>query len=586
LVQPTVARLALAGSVLLGLVSTGTVVVQALSLSALISSAMPREGPPIDRRAALVWLSVAVGIRGLAWFGSEVLGQIAVCSVKASLRSKLLAAVLGDASKGAGRPPGEVATLAGRGLDALDVYIGRCLPDLVLAVLAPVALAVAIGLLDWPSGLVVAVAIGLFPVFGALVGRSSASLAARRWSRLEALGRQIADVFGGLLTLKAFGRSAEQRARIEAASEALRQASVKTLHVAFLSALVLDTLASVSVALVAVPLGLRLLSGHLPLGAALAVLIVAPEVFVPLRRASSELHQSTEGLAAVMNATELIDAARQEARQPLPRSTTPGDPAHCDVALRSVTVEVAGREMPLLRDANLVIHPGETVVLMGANGTGKSTVLSLLLGFLRPVAGLVTIGGVDLRTIDLEKWRSRTSYLPEHPTLITGTLADNLRLANPSASDEDLHQALAAVGAASLSHRLHEGVDRTLGAAGRTVSAGERQKIALARILLRPASLYLLDEPTAHLDRQSEVEVLAALSLALKGRSGLIVTHQPALTQIGDRVVTLHQGRFVPASTGQPPHAPGGTTDRPYRASTAKVKIGSRPLPAFEVDPA
>ena len=497
-----------------------------------------------------------------------------------------------------------MATLAGRGLDALDAYIGRCLPDLVLAAAVPIALVAVIGALDWVSAIIVVAALCLFPVLGILAGQSSGRLAARRWSQVEAFGRQIADVFEGLPVLKAFGRSTRQRERIAAAAEGLRLASLSTLRVAFLSALVLDTLASVSVALVAVPLGLRLLSGSIRLAPALAVLIVAPEVFLPLRRASAEFHESTEGLAAARRAMDVIEgaaasrepsAASRErgaaSREPgaasrergaasrekgagrrgpdrveaSMASRTPGDPARAPVALRRVRVEMPGRAEAVLDEASLTIEPGEKVVLVGPNGGGKSTTLSLLLGFTTPARGLVTVAGVDLRELDAAAWRRRLSYLSERPTLIAGSLADNLRLADPAAGDDRLREVLNEMCAGDLLAGLSGGLATRLGEGGRTVSSGERQRIALARAILRDASLHLLDEPTSHLDGATEAAVVEALRRALSGRSALIVTHRPAVIGLADRVIALEAGRFISgpamstsdAASGRPPEPRG-----------------------------
>jgi thiol reductant ABC exporter CydD subunit len=562
--EPAVRR-SVAVSVAIGLVSAATIVVQAVALAALLAGAMGSATesvlPPI------LWLAGSIAIRGLCALAGELVAGRGAEIAKAELRGRLLGAALRRASvggaDGGGVGGGDVATLAGRGIDALDAYIGRCLPDLVLAAAVPIALVAVIGTLDWVSAIIVATVLCLFPVFGVLVGQSSGRLAARRWNHVEAFGRQIADIFEGLPVLKAFGRSTRQRERIAEAAEGLRLASLSTLRVAFLSALVLDTLASVSVALVGVPLGLRLLSGSIHLAPALAVLIVAPEVFLPLRRASAEFHESTEGLAAARRAMDVIgdgDGGREgggatreggDARRDGSGATAdrpgPGDPARVPVALHRVRVELPGRAEAVLDDASLTILPGEKVVLVGLNGAGKSTTLSLLLGFIVPSSGAVTVGGMDLRGLDAEAWRRRLSYLSERPTLITGSLAENLRLADPAAGDARLREVLGQMGAGDLLASLPQGLDTQLGVGGRQVSAGERQRIALARAVLRDASLQLLDEPTSHLDDATEATVVEALDRALSGRSALIVTHRPAVVRLADRVITLEGGRFVAA---------------------------------------
>jgi thiol reductant ABC exporter CydD subunit len=552
-------RSGLAASVVAGLFATAAVVVQAVALAHLLAGAMPGAHPG-DRAHWFVLLATGVVGRALAALGGEVVAGRTAERAKAQLRARLVSAALRQAPEGGprgarGGGAGEIATLAGKGLDALDVYIGRCLPDLVLAVAAPVALLVAVGVLDWLSALVLVVVVALFPLFGGLVGRASMPLAAERWKRVERLGSQVADLFQGLPVLRAFGCTAAQRETIVKANEALCRSSFKVLRVAFLTALVLDTLGSVSVALVAVPLGLRLLTGSVQLSAALAVLVMAPEVVLPLRRASAEFHESTEGLAAAQRALELVGRST-------PASSAHASSAHASsarasvvlssapVQLRCVTVELPGRQKPVLAGASLVISPGETVALVGRSGAGKSTVMSLLLGFLTPTMGSVTVGDQDLSGLDLDKWRSQISYLPEHPTLLAAALADNLRLANATATDAELLAALAAAGAGDLVASLPRGLATPLGEGGRPVSAGERQRIALARVLLRPRPLYLLDEPTVHLDDQSEVTVLGTLRHVLAGQSALVVSHRPALLALADRVLALQEGNLVPIDAG------------------------------------
>ncbi len=587
-------RRSIAASAVIGMVSAASVVVQALALAGLLAGAMGRTDE--DPLPAILWLAGSFAIRGLCALLSEVVAAHGAEAAKAQLRRRLLSATLNQAAGGGGMGGGDAAALAGRGLDALDAYIGRCLPDLVLAATVPIALVVVIGALDWPSALIVLPVLALFPVFGILVGESGGRLAARRWGQVEAFGRQIADVFEGLPVLKAFGQSAGQRQRIVEAAEGLRQASLSTLRVAFLSALVLDTLASVSVALVAVPLGLRLLTGSVRLAPALAVLIVAPEVFLPVRRASAQFHESAEGLAAARRAMDVIHQggppadgrigwqsgpgsgpARTPGRGARPDGRPPGNPARQPVALSEVRFERPGRAEPVLDGASLTIRPGEKVVLMGPNGAGKSTILSLLLGFAEPARGSVTVGGVDLRDLDMDAWRRWISYLPERPTLIAGSLADNLRLADPTAPDARLVEVLGQAGGAELLEAWDGGLDARLGEGGRRISAGERQRIALARALLRPASLHLLDEPTAHLDDRTEAAVLETLRGAVAGCSALIVTHRPAVIDLADRVITLDAGRFW-AATAQWMRA-GAGSGRGAGVGTAGGAPPTLPLP-------
>ncbi len=599
LARVPVVRRGLVASVALGLVPVGGAVAQAVGLAHLIAGAM-RPASAAHWVPWLVLVASGFALQALAALAGDVVAAYTTSAAKAGLRSHLVAAavrsrssppVATGGSPGRARPhapplaPGEVAVLAGPGLDALDVYVSRCLPDLVLAVAAPVALLAAVGALDWVSFLVMAVTLVLFPVFGALAGRSSLALGAERWRRVEQLGAYLADVFQGMPVLRAFGRSGDQRERLAELNRSLSRSTALALRSAFVSALVLDTLASLSVALVAVPLGLRLLTGGVSLPAALAVLVVAPEVFVPVRRATAEFHESAEGLAAMgrilavaaIPGAGTVAEADVAARWPngagaAPRSpaaprtgaarraepgTAPGprrvapDPKEVAVALCGVNVSFPGRAEPVLEGADLVIAPGEVVALVGPSGAGKSTVVSLLAGFQVPSRGAVTVGGLDLAEVDLPSWHRWLAYLPEHPGFLPATVADNLRVARPGAPEEELYRALAEVGAIELVERWPGKLKARLGAGGLRLSAGERQRLALARALLRPASLYLLDEPTVHLDEAGEGQALAGLRRSVQGRSALIVSHRPAVAQVADRVVALRERRLVEVSAAE-----------------------------------
>ncbi|MGC8627647.1 MAG: thiol reductant ABC exporter subunit CydD [Acidimicrobiales bacterium] len=549
-------RVSLVVSVALGLLSTAAIVAQAVALAHLLASAMPGASP-VGRAQWYVLLGTGFGVRALSGLAGEIVAEVGSSQAKADIRYRLVMAALEGApaaqGEGATWASADIATLAGRGLDALDAYISRCLPDFVLAVAAPLALLFTVGTLDWVSALVMAIAVVLFPVFGNLVGRATMTLAVQRWEQVQRLGRQVADVFQGLPVLRAFGRSASQREAIAKVSAALSRSSSRALRVAFLSGLVLDTLGSVAVALVAVPLGLRLLDGSVSLPAALAVLVVAPEVFLPMRRASAQFHESTEGLAAAGQAMALIGTsastpseeagAKRHLEASLHRPVP--DPRSSDVALRKVSVVLPGHPGPLLEHVDLTVRPGEKVVLLGPSGSGKSTVLLVLLGFVAPSSGAVLIGGEDLAQLDRAAWRRRLAYLPEQPALLAASLADNLRLANPEASDAQLIEALARVGASHLLDAWPDGLQERLGDGGRKVSAGELQRIALARVTLRPASLYLLDEPTVHLDSDAEEKALEGLGTALEGASALVVSHRPAVARLADRVVAVEAGRLA-----------------------------------------
>ncbi len=572
------AHLSVAAGVALGLVATACVAVQAVLLARLLAGAMRPGHIPPELQPTLIGLAAATMLRASTALVGELAGRSGAERVKGELRRALLLAVVGGRSGRAGsRPadpavaPGALATLAGPGLDALDVYVARCLPDLVLGVVAPVALLVVVGLIDWPSALIVLVVLGLFPLFGALVGHSSASLAKRRLADVGALGDRLVDVFAGLPALRSFGRAREQREVLAAANEALRRSSLAALRVAFLSALVLDTLASISTALVAVPLGLRLLDGSVQLAPALAVLVLAPEVFLPMRRASAEFHESTAGLAAASTVLDALGAPSvpapdlraapapdlrsapapdlRSAPAPAPEADVRGGRPgrrrrQAVVELRDVAVRLGGAPEPLFDGMSLHVAAGERVAIIGPSGAGKSTLLGLVLGFVAPASGTVLVDGTSLDELDHRAWLARTAYLPERPALLAATLGENLRLAALDADDAACCEALVRAGGSELLDALGGDLATPVGDGGRPLSAGQRQRVGLARMLLRPASIYLLDEPTAHLDEDSELRAVAALDAAIGSRAAIVVTHRNAVLALADRVLRLEPGEL------------------------------------------
>lgn len=468
-------------------------------------------------------------------------------TVTSTLRRQLLtrAVALGP-SWLAGERTGELAASATQGVDALDGYFARYLPTLVLSALTPVALLGCIVVRDWFSAVILAVTVAVIPLFMILLGLEATRNADRQWARLSGLAATFYDLLQGLPTLRAFGRTRDGRHTLERANRELHDETMSTLKVAFLSSLALETMASVGTALVALFLGLRLLHGTLPLGTALAILVLAPEVYLPLRRAGAEFHSSAEGRAAAARILDVLDAAdaavpptdESEAR-PLP------DPALHPVHLVRVTVRHSGRAQPVLDAVDLTLRPGEHVAVVGESGSGKSTLLNVLMGFVVPESGAVAISDELLSACSLREWRRNVAWVPQRPALIRGTIEDNLRLGNPDAAAEQLTQALVRSGLDGLVARLPDGLATPVGEGGLTLSAGERQRIAIGRAVLRDVPVVLLDEPTAHLDTAREEELRDALAPWLEGRTVVMAAHRGGLVGRVDRTITLVAGNAV-----------------------------------------
>lgn len=492
--------------------------------------------------SALWFVALVAGARGLlGWVQGVAAGRTAT-AVKSTLRHRVLARLqeLGPARLSRHRS-GELVTLTGRGLDALDPYLTGYLPAAAVAGVVPLAVLVRLFVADLGSALIVLFTLPLIPIFGALVGWHTKAVTERQWRALARLGGHFLDVVRGLPTLRAFGRARYQAEVIRQVARAHRTATMRTLRVAFLSSLVLELAASLSIALVAVPIGLRLLSGSLDLTTGLLVLLLAPEAYMPLRMMGTRFHASMEGVTVADQVFAVLDdhadAPAGDARPPA------GVP---EIRLEGVTVRYPGREDPALEDVSLVIRPGERVALVGESGGGKSTLLAVLLGFVRPESGRVTVDGVDLADLDLEAWRRRLAYVPQRPHLFATTVADNIRLVPGSVSDEQVRAAARAARAAEFIERLPDGYATVIGERGADLSAGQRQRIALARAFCRPdASVLLLDEPTARLDGRSEAAIVAATAELAEGRTAVIVAHRPAMIELADRVVRIAGGRIV-----------------------------------------
>ncbi len=429
----------------------------------------------------------------------------------------------------------DVATLATRGVDALDAYFSRYLPQLVLAVVVPVAVVVVLLGQDLVAAVIVGVTLPLIPLLMIVIGLATRAKTDVQLRTLQHLAGHFLDVVAGLPTLKVFGRAKEQARAIRTVTDQYRRSTIATLRLAFASSLVLELIATLSVALVAVSVGLRLLDSQLTFRTALFVLVLAPEAYLPLRQVGANYHASAEGMAAAEQvfAVLAVDDGPRGVRTDVP------DLAAHAIEVSGVTVAYPGRGEPALAGVTLVVEPGRVLALAGPSGCGKSTLLAVLLGFVRPLSGEVRIGGVDLAELDPDAWRDRVAWVPQRPHLFAGTLESNVRAGRPDASAADVLEAVTSAGLGRLVATLPDGLQTRLGERGAGLSAGERQRVALARAFLRDAPLLLLDEPTAGLDAGTEAEVLEAVRRLAAGRTVVLVAHRPGLLTLADQVVQL-----------------------------------------------
>ncbi|WP_423509669.1 thiol reductant ABC exporter subunit CydD [Streptomyces xinghaiensis] len=542
-------RIFLLAAVALGLAGAGLVVAQAVLLAEVIVGAF-QQGLDADGLTTELLLLVAVSAgRALVSWLTELAAHRAGASVKSELRTRLLdhATRLGPGWLSSQRT-GELTALATRGIDALDGYFARYLPQLGLAVVVPAAVLARIVTADWVSAAIIVVTLPLIPLFMVLIGWATQARMDRQWQLLTRLSGHFLDVVAGLPTLKVFGRAKAQAESIRVITVDYRRATLRTLRIAFLSSFALELLSTLSVALVAVGIGMRLVHGDLDLFTGLVVLILAPEAYLPIRQVGAQYHAAAEGLAAAEQVFTVLETppGSTGGTAPAPDARVSG------LRVDGLAVRHPGRAEPSLPRTSLTVRPGETVALTGPSGSGKTTLLHAVLGFADAAEGRLMLGDTDLSTVDLDGWRRQIAWLPQHPFLFAGTVAENVRLARPDADDAAVREALGDAGALDFVTALPEGPATVLGEGGAGLSAGQRQRIAIARAFLADRPVLLLDEPTANLDGESESAVVEAVARLTAGRTVLMAVHRPALLAVADRVVELPR----PAGTAEPVAAP------------------------------
>jgi ATP-binding cassette subfamily C protein CydCD len=567
-------RLALAATIGLGLAAGVLSVVQAGFLSRIISRVFLDGADLAGMRILLAWLLVVLLTRALLAWGSERAAKAIALEVKTSLRGRLFAHLLalGPAYAREERT-GELANTAIEGVEALDAYYSQYLPQLVLAALVPVTFLLFIFPLDWVSAVVLLVTAPLIPLFMILIGNVAQRLTRRQWRALSRMSAYFLDVLQGLTTLKILGRSQAQRQVIDQVSERYRQTTMSVLRVTFLSALVLEMVSTLSTAVVAVEIGLRLLYNQIAFEQAFFVLLLAPEFYLPLRLLGTHFHAGMSGVAAARRIFDILETQPPCAARGIPSPAEPVSPAHNPITFEAVHFAY-GDERPALNGISFTLRPGEKTALVGPSGGGKSTLADLLLRFLTPQAGKIRVGDRSLAEIPTDTWRAQVAWVPQRPYLFQDSVAANIRLARPEASLAEVEQAARLAHAHDFIQALPQGYDTPIGERGARLSAGQGQRLALARAFLKNAPLLILDEATANLDPESESLIQEALERLLAGRTALIIAHRLGTVANADQILVLEDGRIVERGTHASLQAQSGLYQHLLEASR-----GAEPLP-------
>ncbi len=438
---------------------------------------------------------------------------------------------------------GSIASTLGEGVDAIETYFSAFLPQKIIIGVVPLAILVALFPSDWVSGLIMLITAPLIPLFMIIVGKGAEKISLRQWRKLSLMSAHFFDVIAGLTTLRQTNAARRQAEIIAAISENYRQTTMKVLRVAFLSSLVLEFLATISTAMVAVYVGFRLYYGELAFLPGLFALLLAPEFFRPLRDLGAHYHArmdaigATEGLLDILN-TEL------PAQTPAPVLSVANP--------QEIRVENLGYQHPEgggIEDISFSLHRGETVAVVGSSGAGKTTLARLLLRFISPTQGKILVDGQDLSQLDLSEWQKQIGWLPQRPTLFAGSIADNICLAHPQASDSELKKAACLAQADGFITGFADGYATQLGDGGQGLSGGQVQRVAMARALLTSPPVMILDEPTSSLDSQTAHQMMSALVEAFPDSARLVITHDTSVAVMADRVVVLAQGRVIESGT-------------------------------------
>ena len=487
----------------------------------------------------LLLLIVMLARTGLTWQSSVVAFHLAD-SVKSSLREKIIKKLLLNGPIPlVQQESGNIVNLVTDGIEQMEAYFSKYLPQMFTAIVIPPMILVMVVWRDPVSALLMAVTAPLIPFFMLLIGKQAEKLNRRQWDKLSQLSAHYLDILQGLTTLKIFGRSKEQVNIIARMAGEFRDTTMGVLKIAFLSSLTLELFATISTALVAVMVGVKLLFGEMNFVDAFFVLLLAPEYYSPLRNLGTQFHAGMSATAAAEKIFPLLNASSE--------MTDTGKEIYAKACAPQVVfndVHFSYRDCPALDGVSFTLDNGECTVLVGESGSGKTTIANLLLRFIVAQEGNILIDGENLLDFSMESWLETVAYVPQNPHIFTGTIADNISFGLQRTQTEIEAVAIES-GAHDFILKLPQGYETVVGEGGRMLSGGERQRLAIARALIKKASIIILDEPTAGLDTKLEAELTKAFDKLLVGKTALIIAHRLSTVRNADKIIVLRSGKVI-----------------------------------------
>ena len=523
---------------IMSLLLTVVIIVQMFSLSLIIAEVFARSQPPAN--SLLLVFGGSVALRGLLVWQRERLARQKSVRIKSALRKEAFSRLLGFGPVHArSEQTGGVIHILTEGTEKLEDYFTHYIPSLIHIAILPPVIILFVFYLDWPSAIILLITGPLIVFFMWLIGTYAKKISQDQWASFNRLSAKFLDALQGMKTLKLFGESESESVHIADSSDQFRVMTMRVLRIAFLSGMVLELAASISIAMVALQVGIRLIEGMMPFQPGLFVLLLAPEFYLPFRALGQHHHAGMEGSAAASGIFDVID---RPARDVSGSNSTLNDSHGVGITCQDLRYAYPGQGNPAIVDVNCTLPPGKLCAIIGHSGSGKTTFINLLLGYLQPDQGTICVNEQGLHALDPDAWRQQVAYVSQHPHFFHGTVLENLRLARPGADMEAVREVAKEAGADDFIMDMPKGYDSTLEDNASRLSGGERQRLALARALLRKAPVLILDEPTSYLDPESEQLVIGAALKKRPDRTTIVIAHRLKTIQHADQILVFNEG--------------------------------------------